>query len=130
MPRPLRPLDRMFERIGERALRLEQAYVDDDAKALRALLLSGLTRLALCVALWVAWWFSEVPMWTTLLAPGAGAASAVFVMGMWTRALAYRRGWLEGRMRMVAALAEAQRRGLDLDDWLEGELDRNRRVRF
>lgn len=41
------------------------------------------------------------------------------------RAAAYRSGWLRGRSAMVHALAEAQRRGIPPQAWLEGELERD-----
>lgn len=41
------------------------------------------------------------------------------------RAMAYRNGWLDGRTAMVLALGEAAKRGLDLDEWLTSEYERD-----
>ena len=41
------------------------------------------------------------------------------------RALAYRSGWLDGRAQMIASMGEAWRRGIDLPEWLQGEVERD-----
>ena len=41
------------------------------------------------------------------------------------RARAYQRGWLDGRKQMVASMEEAMRRRMDIEDWLQGELERD-----
>jgi hypothetical protein len=41
------------------------------------------------------------------------------------RAGAYRSGWLDGRSAFVAAMGEAQRRGMAPGDWLAAELARD-----
>lgn len=48
--------------------------------------------------------------------------------GRHRRARAYWGGWIKGRTAMVASLHEAERRGMNLHDWLTAEFQRDRAI--
>lgn len=106
----------------------EEAWVADHRRA---------KRLTLHAVGWTALVLASIVV-RTWLAPGSwadvaaglllGAFAGVGALGTVRRGIAYRSGWLDGRMRMVHALTEAQQRGMGLHDWLAGELDRDHAV--
>lgn len=54
-----------------------------------------------------------------------GAVVALAALQRWTRAHAYRNGWLDGRLAMVATLHEAHARRMTFAQWLESEKRRD-----
>jgi hypothetical protein len=46
------------------------------------------------------------------------------------QAVSYRQGWLEGRQAMAASYREAHLRGMSVEDWVEGELERDTSLIF
>lgn len=75
---------------------------------------------SICALIWAD------PGWLTTVA-GAVLGGLVGRAGLarLRRAMSYRSGWLAGRQVMVSALSEALRRGMDVEDWLHGELERD-----
>ncbi len=67
-------------------------------------------------------WISVVCPCLSLLILGV---QTVYLGRVLRRRLAYRWGWLEGRHAMIRSLVEAQRRGMDLDDWAVAEAERD-----
>lgn len=47
------------------------------------------------------------------------------VMNTYRRASAYRDGWVQARFAMLASLRESRLRGMDLDDWVNAEYERD-----
>lgn len=67
------------------------------------------------------WSSGDQPLPHVLLGVVLGGYLGTTALGTLSRPMAYRSGWLDGRATMVAALSEAQRRGLSPDDWLRGQ---------
>jgi hypothetical protein len=61
--------------------------------------------------------------WAVALTYGLWAALAAGVP--YGTHLAYRAGWLEGRIAMMLSMAEAQKRGMTSGEWLAGEAERD-----
>lgn len=63
------------------------------------------------------------------LATLAWMVVAIFVgmgaLALTRRMMAYRSGWINGRRQMISSLIEAERRGIDQSEWLEGEIARD-----
>jgi hypothetical protein len=72
-------------------------------------------------------WRTEIAsVWDTLLWAVFGGFVGRGFMGGMRRALAYRNGWMDGRIAMVASLKEAlTQRGMSIEEWLQGEWDRD-----
>lgn len=55
----------------------------------------------------------------------SGMWAGVGIMSAMARRQTYRTGWLEGRKAMVDSLREARLRGMDQDEWMQAELERD-----
>jgi hypothetical protein len=115
----------LVDRAARRVQRTDAMLVQETGRgyALRVLLLD-LCLFTLAVGSWVmlsqlhGWWRGVAAVVIGLQLGRAGIVS-------WRRAAAYRTGWLRGRSQMVYAMAEAQRRGLSVSQWLDSELARD-----
>lgn len=118
-------MNRLVEALARRSQTRERVLVTDPSRQTREVARAGAVLVLLAVA-------ASGPLWAP---PGSwgdvlsGLLLAVLAGGSVVAALrtkmAYRNGWLEGRGQMVNALAEAMRRGLTPEEWLEGELERD-----
>lgn len=120
-------LDRFIEPAVQRRLRAERVLVEQPRRA-RAVFIRGVVAFAVVFGSFV------VMQWTD---PGPLHALCSVIVGGWlgwnatalfARALAYRSGWSDGREVMIASMSEAMRRGLTMNDWLIGEMERDAAV--
>lgn len=122
MPLLLRPFDKVIDGSVRRSLEREQTFVKRPDRArrlfLREIAISVVVLGAMFARLWMGW-VETVAMMII------GVFVGFSLLGGLKRAGAYRNGWLNGRASMVQALAEAHRRDMSLDDWLNGELARD-----
>ena len=63
--------------------------------------------------------------WGGLAVMVLGFAVGTIPMQNFARAAAYRSGWIDGRTVAFDAFREARQRDLSLNDWLEGEMERD-----
>jgi hypothetical protein len=103
-------------------MRLDKALVQHPHRAHRLFLRT----MALFVVVLAGWayyvWTSDGRGWLhVLLGVVLGGYLGTTALASMGRPMAYRSGWLDGRATMVAALGEAQRRGLTFDEWLTGQ---------
>lgn len=125
IPTPTAPsrVDRLIFPLFEYLRRDERASVSDPRR-MRRMLATGLLTFGLVVA---AVFIGQNDWgWATAVAAGfiGLIAGRVGLLGI-RRTLAYRHGWLEGRHQMIVSLHESAERGMTLDDWLRGELERD-----
>lgn len=101
----------------------QRAFVHDRRAARRVVFVN----LVMAVAL-----FACIFFWTLL--PGVLGVIATTVVALFAglgafwlvqHAAAYRSGWLNGRYEMTVSLNEAMRRGMRLEDWLLGEVEKD-----
>lgn len=116
-------LSKLFDPLAKRSRRNEQTLVDEPRRARRLMLRD----LALFVIVIAATWIDDTATgWLDLV--------ALLIVGVYVgwgafqttrKMLAYRSGWLDGRAALIHSLAEARRRGLDGETWVELELARD-----
>lgn len=119
-------LNRLIDRSVDRSIAAERVYVDDPARVPR--LMAG--DVALGVASIVAMGLiGNTDGWLDVVVRlFLGAYVGTRIIARMRRAMAYRHGWLDGRIAMLRALSEAGRRGMDMDDWVAGEFARDAAV--
>lgn len=128
LPWPLRVVDRLFSRLARRETRLTQAYVDEP-HLLRGMFLRGVAALVVAIALIVAInYFPSSSFYFTLCSVSIAWLLGNSALRHLRNAQAYRNGWLDGRMQMISALSESMNRGMSPDEWIEGEMERDREV--
>ena len=112
----MNPLDRVVTRLQ----RTDAMFVQESRSyALKVLLLDYLL-LALAIGAWVAFTLVD-GWWRTIAGVVVGLQIGRASLTSYRRAAAYRSGWLKGRNQMVAAMIEAERRGMSVNEWLEAE---------
>jgi hypothetical protein len=118
-----RLVDKLFDPLVRHSMRNTRAFVDEPHRARRLMLTEGLLFIialsANVVRDWLDGWEQIAAMLVSSIVLGTWAFAAT------RRGQAYQHGWLDGRMRMVDALRESVRRGHSLEDWLDGELQRD-----
>lgn len=118
---------RLADAVLKRSMANQRAFVQDPRGRGRRVVALGIAGLlTMLAAVVINSFFNDLAgpygvIAAALLAWFAGQGSLYGI----TRASAYELGWLEGRGTMLAAYAEARRRGLDEHDWLTGELERD-----
>lgn len=117
-------IDRVADRLTDRSLRDERAYVEDPPRVrrlvARSMLFGGLAMVSLAGVTLL-----EAGLWATACGMFLGGFVGSSIIRTVQRAGAYRNGWLRGRSAMIASLQEASRRGMSLEEWATGELERD-----
>lgn len=124
-PWPIRPFDWFFGKVAQGNIDAQQSSVKDPPKWRRvqrwgiirylAVMAAGLLFI---VGTDIHWWgMVGVFILTYYAAQGASQNMSA--------GRKYLDGWLEGRGRMIASLKEASDRGLDLEEWVVGEYERD-----
>lgn len=110
-----------WDRYFDWVVRREKALVNRQP---HGLVVSAVVRLtAWGAAVWIA-----PPARTTWELIGVmvmGLLSGSAALNAWMRASSFRNGWVHGRSQMVSSLAESGRRGHSMEDWLQGEMERD-----
>ena len=109
----------------DRARRTERSYVAGEARRLWWITVGELALFVVTIAAMLALQLSSsivVTMASSLLVGLQVGRAGIVSM---RRASAFRTGWLDGRVAFVHAMAEAQRRGMTPQEWLEAELVRD-----
>lgn len=101
-----------------------RARIDGDFNRARRTVWAMPLRLALGVAAVVAAQLAPEPWQSAAWVLLAGVIGIVFPGAALDRQLAYGSGWHRGRRVAFDALAECARRGMTIDDWIDGEMER------
>lgn len=109
----------------DRSIASQRSAVDEPHLFRRVLLRVGVLFLVVLFCALIRLWWAPGSQWDVVTGAVLGALAALGALHGLSRAMAYRDGWLRGRAAMVAALGEARERGMSLDDWLAGELERD-----
>jgi hypothetical protein len=122
---PLRAPANLVDHLVDRTRVTDAMLVNHDRRRWWFVAVTDLTLFVLAVVSWALWPLTHDTWWG--IAGGCLIGVQLGRSGICAlrRANAYRSGWLRGRSQMVYALAEAQRRGMSPQDWLEGELLRD-----
>lgn len=112
--------EKILTPLANRSLRYEASAVRDGMEGEQRVYWHMLIRLA-AVALGVLLYDIGPRLVQDLLFAALCGTLAMFALSGMVRVKAYKRGWLEGRQRMVATMREHQRRGSSMDDWLDTE---------
>lgn len=114
----------LLDRYVDRAMRDEEVLVNEPSRARTVLVWGVLGFAAVLAATTVRLWAGPGPL-NALGAVVLGAYAGLGAIGRYRRAASFRNGWLAGRARMLASIDEALRRGLTMDDWVRGEVERD-----
>lgn len=128
---PLNPvgwLDRLLTAQAKRELTDEKTYVVNPRRLRRLFLWDVATFLVVFALVLVEGWTAESSIANALALPIIILLIARTMLARMIRARAYRNGWLDGRRHMVASMAEAMQREFTIEEWLEGELERDTEV--
>lgn len=113
------------EAVTAQALRDEQAHVHNPRRA-RTVFRLGVASLVLvltCAAFRI--WGDPGTPWDAVTSVILGGYAGAAALGRTRRGLAYRSGWIDGRMGMLASLIEARDRGMTMPEWVAGEMERD-----
>lgn len=113
-------INQLAERLTQRSLDNTKSRVNDPRRARRIMIVELALFVGAMIAGFARGWTDE--HWLDV-------AATMFVsglVGLWAfgttrRSIAYQHGWVDGRQQMIGALAEAQRRDIDLVQWVHGE---------
>lgn len=128
---PLNPigwLDRFLTAQARRELTDEKAYVDNPRRLRRLFLWDVSTFIAILALLPVEALTVESSLVNALVFPVICLLIGRMFLARMIRARAYRNGWLDGRRQMIASMTEAMRRDFTLEEWIQGELERDTEV--
>ena len=112
--------DRLVGRSVLREKRDTEVFIEEPGRA-RRVFLKGVARLVLSWGALVVMIWAPPGLVSTLAGGVVGAFVGPVALSGMKRAGAYRDGWLRGRTDMVAAMVEAERRGLTPAEWLAAE---------
>lgn len=128
---PLNPigwLDRLFTAQAKRELTDEKTYVVNPRRLRRLFWWDVSTFLTIVALVVVEAWTAESTVVNALVLPIICLLIGRTLLARMVRARAYRNGWLDGRRQMVGSMAEAVQRGFTIEEWLEGEIERDIQV--
>lgn len=113
----MKVLDRLTDRLAERNSRMESLFVTEGHDAERSLFRRDM-----------AWWVASLGAlmgmiwvdgpWQAVFSGFLGGVLGASALRGTRRANAYRRGWIDGRLRMVRKIKESS----SMHDWIDGEL--------
>ncbi len=118
---PLRWIDRKLDRATKAQVRNMESLVRDGHDHERRMTVRmGLRFLVLVAAMLVVLWVDA--WWTFPANVLIGYAVGTAAMTPWSKASAYRSGWLDGRLRFLQQAEHHQAQGNAPRDWVETEL--------
>lgn len=119
----------LLDKIVRRSLDNERSLVDDPPHARRLVTREVVLFVVVMACLVGRDWLQDVSVVAYLVSGvivgmccGMGALAGI------RRAQSYRSGWLAGRTTMITSMLEAQRRGMSITEWLDGEFARDAHV--
>jgi hypothetical protein len=120
-------MNRLTTWLVHRSERVDRMLVARNARLIVRVLVTDLSLLILAWAGLLLFRHGPGPLAIIATLAIALELGRVGIVGL-RRAEAYRSGWLDGRSAMLSSLAEAHRRGLTVQEWVQGEMERQMSV--
>lgn len=123
-------LVRLYNRLRARAIRDEKVGVAEPARLRNLLVWDCVAWLVCALIAWMCIYHTpdNSLIHPTLVILVTYPVMATLRLRRRRRARAYSRGWIEGRMAMIASIEECMRRGIPPEQWVWLEVERDQKV--